>query len=136
MVDYSKYPPNWKTEIVPRILRRANHRCEDCGVMNGVIVKRNGNTFRHISRAEFDMVLSRVRCGKSNMAQSIKWHGFTKIVLTIAHLDHDPENWEVKDDRLRALCQLHHLKRDNARHVAKRKYGEAYFKHPQLPLQE
>jgi len=32
--DYSKYPPNWKTEIRPFILERAGHRCEICGAEN------------------------------------------------------------------------------------------------------
>jgi hypothetical protein len=33
-IDYSKYPENWKTEIVPRILKRAGNRCEVCGLKN------------------------------------------------------------------------------------------------------
>lgn len=32
--DYSRYPANWKTEIRPRILERAGHRCEWCGAEN------------------------------------------------------------------------------------------------------
>lgn len=39
------------------------------------------------------------------------------VVLTIAHLDHDEENHDVKLDRLGALCQLCHLRYD-----AKEKY--------------
>lgn len=35
-----------------------------------------------------------------------------KVVLTIAHLDHDEENHDVKDDRLKAACQLCHLRYD------------------------
>ena len=27
-IDYKKYPPNWLTEIRPRILKRAGGRCE------------------------------------------------------------------------------------------------------------
>jgi hypothetical protein len=27
-IDYSKYPPNWKSEIRPRIMNRANNTCE------------------------------------------------------------------------------------------------------------
>ena len=30
----SRYPKNWKTEIRPMILKRANNRCEFCGVEN------------------------------------------------------------------------------------------------------
>lgn len=32
--DYNLYPPNWKTEIRPRILKRAGNRCEFCGAEN------------------------------------------------------------------------------------------------------
>ncbi len=40
-----------------------------------------------------------------------------KVVLTIAHLDHDETNHQVSMDRLAALCQLCHLRYD-----AKEKY--------------
>lgn len=40
-----------------------------------------------------------------------------RVVLTIAHLDHDECNHDVKLDRLAALCQLCHLRYD-----AKEKY--------------
>lgn len=33
-IDYSDYPSNWKTEIRPAILNRANNRCEICGAKN------------------------------------------------------------------------------------------------------
>lgn len=36
-IDYSRYPPNWTTEIVPRIRKRDGHRCTVCKV--------KGNTF-------------------------------------------------------------------------------------------
>lgn len=35
-----------------------------------------------------------------------------RCVLQVAHLDHDPENWEVNIDRLLSLCQSCHLKND------------------------
>lgn len=78
-IDYSKYPPNWN-EIRERILKRANNKCEFCGVDNYSIVQRG----------------------------SIP----VKVVLTVAHLDHDEENWDVKDERLAALCQKCHLTYD------------------------
>lgn len=52
----------------------------------------------------------------------------SKVVLTIAHLDHDPENWAVQNERLRALCQKCHLRYDLSRHIYKRKYGRSVFK--------
>lgn len=43
-----------------------------------------------------------------------------KVVLTIAHLDHDETNWNVQDNRLMAMCQRHHIQYD-----AKEKYRRA-----------
>lgn len=41
-----------------------------------------------------------------------------KVVLTVAHLDHDETNHKVILDRLKALCQICHLRYD-----AKEKYN-------------
>ena len=94
-IDYSKYPPDWK-EIRARILERADNRCEG-------------------SPAYPD-------CRVKNYSESTITG--SKIVLTIAHLDHDSDNWNVKDDRLRAWCQRCHLKYDLPMHIYKRKYGK------------
>ena len=47
-------------------------------------------------------------------AENYKPHPVTgsKVILTIAHLDHDPKNWNIKDNRLKALCQRCHLAYD------------------------
>lgn len=50
---------------------------------------------------------------------SIK-ENWTKIVITIAHLDHDEDNWSVQDERLAALCQKCHLQYD-AKEKARRR---------------
>lgn len=97
-INYDEYPPNWLTEIRPRILERAGNKCEECGAEN------------HLPHPETGSM----------------------VVLTIAHLDHDKENHEVSDDRLKALCQRCHLKYDLWRHVRKRKYGSEIFNHPKL----
>lgn len=73
----NRYPKNWK-EIRSAILKRAENRCEFCDVRNYAIVPRIRNG---------DRVL-------------------VKIVLTIAHLDHTPENCDPEN--LRALCQKCH----------------------------
>lgn len=59
-------------------------------------------------------------CGIENY--TIKENG-TKVILTIAHLDHDKFNNDVNLDRLKALCQKCHLQYDLPRHIANRKYG-------------
>lgn len=51
-------------------------------------------------------------CGVPNY--SIRPNG-TKVVLTIAHLDHTPENCDP--DNLRALCQKCHLTYDAKHHA-------------------
>lgn len=66
----SRYPKNWK-QIRADILKRANNKCEFCGIENYTI-RENGS----------------------------------KVVLTIAHLDHTPEHCDY--DNLRALCQKCH----------------------------
>ena len=53
-----------------------------------------------------------------------------KIVLTIAHLDHDETNWDVKDERLAALCQRCHLrydKNEKTRRKNTKKYCKSLF---------
>ena len=105
--DYSKYPPDWRTKIRPRILARANNRCEACNIKNYTVGYRNFNgIFFHMDelqeRVEKNHPLPQVDMSRPP----------TKIILTIAHLDHDPENWEVKDNRLKAMCQRCHLEYD------------------------
>lgn len=46
-------------------------------------------------------------------------HGAGGVVLTTAHLDHDPAN--NADDNLRALCQRCHLAYDAHHHLANRR---------------
>lgn len=62
-------------------------------------------------------------CGIKNY--TVKESG-TKVILTIAHLDHDKENHEVDDDRLAALCQKCHLRYDLPHHINNRKYGRNF----------
>lgn len=55
-------------------------------------------------------------CGIENYAMSKR---NTKVVLTIAHLDHNKSN--NADENLRALCQACHLAYDSEIHIANRK---------------
>lgn len=51
-------------------------------------------------------------CGLDNHQVIMRNGNEVKIVLTIAHLDHDEENHDVSIDRLNALCQQCHLRYD------------------------
>jgi len=106
-IDYKKYPVNWKTEIRPAILKRANDCCEFCGLENYSIGYRNENNIWSEIEKSFagDMIAEDAR----EMGYKV-----IKIVLTIAHLDHDITNNDYNN--LKALCQKCHLNYDKAHH--------------------
>lgn len=118
--DWSKYPPNWKSEIRPAILERDGHKCKKCQVPNKAIVCRgewNGiavyqNDDGQIFDAETGHFMTDSYVGDvfTNESQRI-----TKIVLTIAHLDNDVNNNNYAN--LAALCQRCHLHLDKEQHM-------------------
>jgi hypothetical protein len=113
-INYKDYPPNWK-EIRKRILLRADNKCEFCGVTNYAFVWRD-------KMGKWQLMPE----GHEADAMALDGFKFTKIVLTIAHLDHDKLNHSVQDDRLAALCQKCHLGYDLPRHIENRKYGPRF----------
>lgn len=115
-VNYKLYPANWKSWIVPTVLARAKNKCEECGVTNGSIVysipikyKRKGKTVYRKLWLWADPYL---------IAKKIKE---VRVILTVAHLDHDRGNHSVKLDRLKALCQRCHLILDSQVKAQRRK---------------
>ena len=124
--NYKNYPPNWFTEIRPRILERAKNCCEQCFVKNYEIILRGEwagmKAFKtedgKIFNAENGEKIGEHYFGEINKKPKAK---LTKVILTIAHLDHDKENFEVSDDRLKALCQRCHLVLDKEHHAEKRR---------------
>jgi hypothetical protein len=97
-----RYPKDWR-EISLRIrAERANWRCECRGEC--------GNDHRYTDPLT-SMVRS--RCAARN-AQPHPVTG-SLVVLTVAHLDHQPEHCEP--DNLRAMCQRCHLAYDADHHA-------------------
>lgn len=94
------YPKNWD-EIRQNILKRAKNRCEFCGVENHIEGFRLRDSERFV-RTDNDVIMKRFAKAFS--------HKIIKIVLTIAHLDHDPTNNDPNN--LRALCQRCHNRYD------------------------
>ncbi len=101
-IDYSKYPANWKTEIRPAILKRAGNRCEKCGVPNLVQGYRDKSGKFH--------ALNAFQCGLASLCG----HRVFRIVLTVAHLNHD--RTDNRPENLAALCQRCHLLHDREQH--------------------
>lgn len=114
----SLYPDNWKTEIRPAILERAGNCCEHCG-------KPHMHTVRAIRKKGiwFDEGLDYWRGPDGDkvdwpLQDEICYD--LKVVITIAHLDHDPTNND--DANLAALCQRCHFVHDlynNRQKIAK-----------------
>ncbi len=113
-IDYKKYPPNWKTEIVPRILERAKNQCEVCGLENKSLVYSCRIAVRSKGKYKLKSFWFQHYGDMLRMRSVIHQDAFgaVKVVLTVAHLDHDETNWKVTDDRLKAMCQHCHLNYD------------------------
>ena len=101
-----RYPKNWK-QIRQQILERAGNKCEFCGVENHSIVWSEKEN----------------RYGE-------KQH---RVVLTVAHLDHTPENCDPSN--LRALCQKCHNRYDAEHRRKTRSHTLALKKDKSLTLE-
>lgn len=115
-IDYTKYPDNWKTEIRPRILKRAENCCELCGVSNYEWISRS--TRNSAVRRSVSELHKECHDSLSEEYRSI-WRKPIRVVLTIAHLDHDLTHNE--DGNLMALCQRCHLWYDKNEHARNRR---------------
>lgn len=84
--DYSRYPANWK-EIRTKILERADHCCE------------GSPDYPDCRAANYE---AHPETG-------------SKVILTVAHLDHDTSN--SAPSNLRAWCRRCHLNYDRKLHA-------------------
>ncbi len=103
----ARYPKDWK-KIRARILERAGNCCEgsraypDCRIGNGC--------FRNNTTGEVTMEAWETEAWTGSDGNSV-----TRIVLTIGHLDHTPENCDESNQR--AWCQRCHLTYDAKHHA-------------------
>lgn len=112
----ARYPENWK-DIRQTILARAGDCCERCRVENHTRIARGAGRYENTyqtSDAEVYCADTGVSFGRIRMSD-YEVKNMVDIVLTIAHLDHTPENCEP--DNLKALCQRCHLRYDAAHHA-------------------
>lgn len=109
------YPKNWK-QIRNDILKRANNKCEFCGVDNYAEGYRDKNG--NFIKSE----------GMQQEADILDGEKIIRIVLTVAHIDHNPQNNDYNN--LKALCQRCHLRHDIEQHKESRKNNKV------LPLFE
>lgn len=98
--DKTVYPPDWDERSLA-VKEAAGWRCECtgwCGRGSDHLDKTDGRCVNRHGEPAF-------RTG-------------SVVVLTTAHLDHDPENWD--DPRLAGLCQGCHLHYDRGHHAETR----------------
>lgn len=117
-----RYPDNW-ARIRGEILLRAGNKCEgspdypDCHVQNHELGGRDKNGMWHkaLPMGEKMLHLEWPKLGDvwwcEDHPERLR---IIRIVLTIAHLDHTPENCDQSN--LRAWCQRCHLHYDKAHH--------------------
>lgn len=97
--NLGRYPPNWPQISAAIRFGRADGRCECTGQC--------GHRYRHRDRSPSG------RCTALH-GQPSPITG-TKVVLTVAHLDHTPENCDP--DNLLAMCNGCHLRYDVEHHA-------------------
>ena len=100
-----RYPADWK-QIRARILKRAKNHCEECGVENGATGYR--------TPAGAFVCLNSSQIVEYERGQDRA----TTVVLTIGHLDHQPEHCQPSN--LNAWCQRCHLVYDIEHHRGSR----------------
>lgn len=100
-INRELYPKDWD-QISERIrFERAGNHCEWCSVANYAVGARDRLGTWH-NKAD----ILQMRDEERHLLLGRRWRNI-KIVLTVAHLDHDPAN--NAEENLAALCQRCHL---------------------------
>lgn len=123
-INYKLYHPKWS--LISRLIRffRAKNKCEWCDAPNGQLIYRPVK-----GSAEWELWPE----GMQSEAMTLDGDKAIKIVLTVAHIDHNKTNNNFKN--LAALCQRCHLRHDIKHHAANRKYGRQHKEKHQLKLE-
>lgn len=121
--DRSRYPKDWE-EIRSRILARDGNRCActgECDDHEGARCNAPNGAFivRHDELPAMWLTSEEV-IGQLHQDGDAGIHGYehnmpVKVVLTVAHLDHDKG---TDESRLKALCQRCHLRLDRFQHAS------------------
>lgn len=120
-VDYSLYHPKWPL-IRRLILKRADHKCEACGVPNYAVGYRLDGQF-----FSAEQLLETLEETGEDLTEGIPGEQKPlKIVLTVAHVDHDVGNNRFTN--LRAWCQRCHLNHDRQDNARRRRYGKLNYR--------
>lgn len=101
-----RYPKDWQT-ISRRIRERDGQKCKWCGAPNGTIIYRGAGLWAGSYMLETGDCFNDRTGERIGMARGSEYDGYmVRVVLTVAHLDHCPEN--CAEENLAALCQKCH----------------------------
>lgn len=112
----ARYPKNWK-QIRAAILERAGNACEKCKAPNRERIARGAGK----DAGTYMLMAGAVYCAETGehlgyaKGSEYQVERITEVVLTVAHLDHQPENCDPEN--LRAWCQRCHLHYDKEHHA-------------------
>lgn len=111
-----RYPANWP-EISAAIRERAWNMCEACGVENHRLGCRDddGTFLPALPTGDDGLRLTWPKPGDYAACQKGErriWGRIIRIVLTVAHLNHQPE--DCRPENLRCWCQRCHNRYDAA----------------------
>lgn len=111
-----RYPKDWH-EISLRIRKRADNKCEECGIENYELGARNkdGDWLKAQPTGTDGMRVTWPKPGEYAWCGNGETEGrahlkVVRIVLTVAHLNHQPE--DCRDENLKAWCQRCHNRYD------------------------
>lgn len=105
-----RYPKDWPA--ISALARfKAGNKCQDCGLSNGRLGARvDGDWHDALPSGQNSRCLEWPHPGDAAKLVGGHVRKIMRIVLTVSHKDHLPENCEPKN--LRVLCQQCHLRYD------------------------
>ena len=125
-IDKKVYPKNW-AEIRARILKRADGKCEICGVARWSVGYRAGE-FKNMITIIVGESYREANELRGRIQQSMN-RKIIVVRLTTAHLDHNEWDHTVTDDRLACLCGKCHFNHDRKDNEKRIKYGKHFKRH-------
>jgi hypothetical protein len=115
-----RYNPDWSAVSCNIRVHRAKNHCEVCGIENLLIIKRAKNGSWRVAT---DDELRLIQWYKDQLhwkeQRILKTLLLTKIILTVAHIDHNEHN--DNPTNLLCLCQKCHFTHDRKDNWIRRK---------------
>lgn len=120
----SRYNKNWQVISYQIRVERADDKCEQCKIQNGILIKRfRDGIYRLATTTESEQVSYLQKAFKMKLHSAIKQAGLKRVVLSVAHINHIET--DDRPENLFCGCQWCHLKHDRADNWMRRKRHKA-----------